>query len=79
MPTLREMQQRKEARKCPFCIADTTNASFKDDLSEREYESSGLCQKCQDDFFNGGGTSDEAAAIPPSPLTPAKTELKEIT
>jgi len=24
---------------------------FKDEISEREYEISGLCQQCQDEFF----------------------------
>ena len=27
--------------------------SFRDALSRREYEISGLCQKCQDKFFGG--------------------------
>ena len=26
---------------------------FKDGLSQREYEISGMCQQCQDDFFGG--------------------------
>lgn len=28
--------------------------SFRNEQSEREYEISRLCQKCQDDFFGGG-------------------------
>lgn len=38
--------------KCPFCgeKIDVDN-EFKDDLSRREFEISGMCQKCQDDFF----------------------------
>jgi hypothetical protein len=28
--------------------------SFRDELSRREYHISGLCQKCQDQFFGGG-------------------------
>ena len=40
--------------KCPFCgkIIDVDN-EFKDDLSRREYEISGMCQSCQDEFFKG--------------------------
>lgn len=46
-----ETQNIKEG-KCPFCgkIIDVDN-EFKDDLSRREFEISGMCQKCQDDFF----------------------------
>jgi hypothetical protein len=45
-----EVQAAKEG-KCPFCgvVIDTRN--FKNDLSRREYKISGLCQKCQDDYF----------------------------
>lgn len=38
--------------KCPFCQSDINIADFVDLLSLREYEISGLCQKCQDKFFN---------------------------
>ena len=39
--------------KCPFCgkVIDVEN-EFKDDLSRREFEISGMCQSCQDDFFD---------------------------
>jgi len=40
-----------EQRKCPFCKKDIIDADFKDALSRRESEISGLCQKCQDEFF----------------------------
>ncbi len=33
---------------CCWCRAD----SFRDELSEREYHISGLCQKCQDKIFD---------------------------
>ena len=48
-----EAQNIKEG-KCPFCgkIIDVDN-EFKDDLSRREYEISGMCQTCQDEFFKG--------------------------
>jgi hypothetical protein len=31
---------------------------FKDKLSEKEYKISGMCQKCQDSIFDGGGCHD---------------------
>jgi len=43
-----------ESGKCPFCrkSIDTQNPdAFKDDLSRKEFSISGLCQKCQDNFF----------------------------
>lgn len=49
---LEQMLQNKEAGKCPFCGKDMSNPSFRDELSKKEYEISGLCQDCQDDFFN---------------------------
>ena len=45
-----ETQRRKEG-KCPFCGETINMDNFKDDLSRREFEISGMCQKCQDDFF----------------------------
>lgn len=39
----------KESR-CPFC-QNVVDMNFRDSLSEREYQISGLCQKCQDKFF----------------------------
>lgn len=38
-------------KKCPFCIKPIIMSEFKDELSVKEYSISGLCQKCQDDFF----------------------------
>jgi hypothetical protein len=40
------------AHKCPMCQSDIEG--FRDALSKREYEISGLCQKCQDFVFGGG-------------------------
>lgn len=38
--------------KCPFCGRGVNKEKdFVDDLSRREFEISGLCQKCQDDTF----------------------------
>jgi len=38
--------------KCPVCKTPIVIADFVDLLSLREYEISGLCQSCQDQFFN---------------------------
>jgi hypothetical protein len=35
--------------KCPFCKQDVLG--FRDALSQREHQISGLCQKCQDEMF----------------------------
>ena len=37
------------AHKCPMC--EQPIGEFRDELSVKEYEISGLCQSCQDDFF----------------------------
>ena len=37
--------------KCPLCERDIVESDFKDDLSRREYQISGMCQKCQDNVF----------------------------
>jgi hypothetical protein len=34
---------------CPTCGG--TISKFRDELSEREYRISGMCQKCQDEVF----------------------------
>ena len=37
---------------CVFCKSDKTNREdFKDELSWKEYNISGMCQTCQDGFF----------------------------
>ena len=38
-----------EDEKCPICKKEITE--FKDELSRKEYEISGMCQQCQDDIF----------------------------
>jgi len=42
-----------ESRRCPIChqVVLPNPNSFRDDLSRKEYEISGLCQKCQDNIF----------------------------
>ena len=37
---------------CPFCGRPVFVEDFKDDLSLKEFEISGLCQKCQDEVFD---------------------------
>ena len=45
-------RDRKRVVALAGCIQCNDDAlSFKDDLSRREYEISGLCQTCQDNFF----------------------------
>ncbi len=36
---------------CPFCKKQVKAEDFRDPLSVKEYNISGLCQFCQDDFF----------------------------
>ena len=41
--------KRVRAGRCPFC--GTIPIVFRDELSRKEFQISGLCQECQDDFF----------------------------
>lgn len=36
---------------CPSCQSPVDPTSFRDELSQREFKISGLCQKCQDEIF----------------------------
>ncbi|HPI82690.1 MAG TPA: hypothetical protein PK122_05680 [Candidatus Paceibacterota bacterium] len=36
---------------CPFCGSPILMEDFRNELSRREAQISGMCQKCQDDFF----------------------------
>tara|TARA_R110002051_G_scaffold1143_2_gene5784 strand:- start:168 stop:422 length:255 start_codon:yes stop_codon:yes gene_type:complete len=48
--------------RCMSCKTDSiTEDSFRDDLSIKEYKISGMCQKCQDDFF---GVSEDGHGDP---------------
>jgi hypothetical protein len=40
-----------ENGQCPFCEKDVSSEKFEDDLSIKEFNISGLCQKCQNGFF----------------------------
>jgi hypothetical protein len=46
-----------KAGKCPFCAE--VIGEFRDPLSRKEFQISGLCQKCQDETFGSGGEDDE--------------------
>lgn len=37
---------------CPFCGQKIDTKDFRDESSLKEFEISGLCQKCQDETFN---------------------------
>ena len=41
----------KDHGQCPFCQKIVNPESFRDDLSRKEFEISGLCQGCQDEMF----------------------------
>lgn len=47
-----EHVKKVEAGKCPTCGKLIDRTTFKDDLSLKEFGISGMCQVCQDDFFN---------------------------
>jgi hypothetical protein len=40
-----------KAGRCPFCHREIKLDEFRDNLSRREFQISGLCQKCQNEFF----------------------------
>ena len=46
-------EERKAEGRCPFCDKkiDVEN-EFRDEISKREFGISGMCQSCQDDFFD---------------------------
>lgn len=45
-----DISERISNNRCPMCNKEITG--FRDELSKREYEISGLCQECQDKIFN---------------------------
>lgn len=48
-----EEEARKAEGKCPFCGKEiNVETEFRDEISKREHGISGLCQSCQDDFFD---------------------------
>ena len=36
---------------CPFCEKPVEESVFRNEISEEEYQISGLCQACQDSIF----------------------------
>ncbi len=47
-----EAKKERENRICPSCKTQLTgDYEFRDALSEKEFEISGLCQFCQDEVF----------------------------
>tara|TARA_R100001244_G_scaffold77461_2_gene61328 strand:- start:897 stop:1130 length:234 start_codon:yes stop_codon:yes gene_type:complete len=42
--------------KCAFC--HDPDLKFKSDMNKKEYRISGICQKCQDEFFGKGGRNE---------------------
>jgi len=36
---------------CPFCNKEVSPDDFRNEISKKEFKISGICQKCQDDFF----------------------------
>ena len=45
---------KRDGKQCVFCSSTiVTTSDFKDDLSRKEFAISMLCQKCQDDTFDG--------------------------
>jgi len=45
-----KMAEAIKKKKCPLC--GRLIVSFKDELSEKEYKISGMCQMCQDKVFH---------------------------
>lgn len=43
---------RVEQGMCPFCGEPVKEEDFRDDISRKEYEMSGMCQACQDNTFD---------------------------
>lgn len=40
-----------ENGKCPTCQKPINTTTFRNDLSVKEFQISGMCQKCQDSIF----------------------------
>jgi len=48
-----EEVKKVKAGKCPFCNTMVDLSEFRDEISKKEFLISGICQKCQDEFFGG--------------------------
>lgn len=47
-----EIVERLHNHLCPMCGQKIDESDFRDELSRREYNNSGMCQKCQDEFWS---------------------------
>lgn len=52
LPNFDKEFERIKKGNCPFCNEKIDKDEFKDPLSIKEFNISGLCQKCQDKFFD---------------------------
>ncbi len=41
-----------EKGKCPFCKKQVDPGKFKNELTLKEYSISGMCEECQNEFFD---------------------------
>lgn len=41
----------REMNRCPICKEKVNKDTLKNELSKKEFDISGLCQKCQDSIF----------------------------
>lgn len=48
---LHKQVERIKLGKCPVCGKDINYNEFRDEISRREYDISGMCQLCQDEAF----------------------------
>jgi hypothetical protein len=55
MAGFREQIDAVEHGCCPFCKQPVSIDEFRDEKSKKEYQISGMCQRCQDGLFQGGG------------------------
>lgn len=39
-------------RVCPFCQKKSRKEDYKDEISKKEFDITGMCQKCQDSTFS---------------------------
>jgi uncharacterized CHY-type Zn-finger protein len=49
---LGDMVEEVSKGNCPFCKKPIVMSMFRDALSVKEFNISGICQTCQDDFFD---------------------------
>ena len=46
-----QMKEERENGICPFCKKKVNVNELRNEINKEEYRISGMCQKCQDDFF----------------------------